>query len=93
MKNITERKIKEFTVKQVLAWSDKHRALSDNEGVRVVYIKQLLTEAIAEATKELEGAEKRGRAEVFSGKVTCSRHHAPLRCPECLEELKAPEGI
>lgn len=31
-----------FTIREALAWSDKHRSLSNNEGVRIVHIRQLL---------------------------------------------------
>ncbi len=42
----------ELSVKEVLAWSDKHRSLGDGEGVRVVHIKQLLTQALTSHGKQ-----------------------------------------
>lgn len=37
----------EITVREALAWSDKHRKLSNGEGVRVVHVKQLLERALS----------------------------------------------
>jgi hypothetical protein len=51
-------RVSDFTVADALRWSDKHRKLSNNEGVRVVHIQQLLKArdkewvAIIDATKK-----------------------------------------
>lgn len=44
----------ELSIKEALAWSDKHRMLSNNEGVRVVHIKQLIQKNITYLLYELE---------------------------------------
>ena len=57
-------KLKELTVREALVWSDKHRSLSNAEGVRAVHIKQLLKSAVKEARgfsfEELERATEVG---------------------------------
>ena len=40
--------LRKLTIKEALMWSNKHRMLSDNEGVRVVHIKQLLEKVFNE---------------------------------------------
>lgn len=44
--------LKELTVGEALAWSDKHRQLT-SKGARIVHIKQLLKNSWAEREKEL----------------------------------------
>lgn len=47
-------KPKQTTVAEALRWSDKHRKLSDNEGVRVVHIQQLLQQELDSLAQEVE---------------------------------------
>lgn len=46
--------MKQITVAEALRWSDKHRKLSDNEGVRVVHIQQLLQQELNSLAQEVE---------------------------------------
>ncbi len=46
-----------LTVKQALAWSDKHKKLK-GEGARVVHIKQLIARAVKSALDAVELEEK-----------------------------------
>ena len=59
MTNQAKKKIEELTIKEALAWSDKHRKLSDNEGVRVIHIQQLLkrfaSSQLSDLRREIEG--------------------------------------
>lgn len=75
MTNQAKKKIdweeRELTIKEALAWSDRHRKLSDNEGVRVIHIQQLLkrfaSSQLSDLRREIEGLRDKESDDNFRG--------------------------
>lgn len=85
--------LREFTVKEALVWSDKHRKLK-GEGARAVHIKQLISLVLDEAIKALPEEEREIEPnwdkgdEIGKAFVELGRNQAIQQSKKNIEELR-----